>query len=96
MCADAGALMRVTLAPDRASVTSVVPLLPANDRANTDATLAPDGNTVLFLSRAGSGNPILYRIRLDAPGAVPIKVADMPVPEITGGGGLHVHLVAAQ
>ncbi|MYS80287.1 hypothetical protein [Embleya scabrispora] len=34
VCADTGALIRVTLAPDRASV---VPLLPANDRTNTDA-----------------------------------------------------------
>ncbi|MFE5327250.1 hypothetical protein ACFRCG_12785 [Embleya sp. NPDC056575] len=81
VCADRRSLYRVTFADGFASVTNVESLLPpGNERNITEANLAPDAKSILFIAEATSVDSALYDLRLDTPGATPTKITVLPHP----------------
>ncbi|WP_439681874.1 hypothetical protein [Embleya sp. MST-111070] len=81
VCANGRSLYRVTFADGFTSVTNVESLLPAtNERSIAEANLAPDAKSVLFIAETTGVDSALYDLRLDGPGAAPVKIVDLPRP----------------
>ncbi|MGR6998699.1 hypothetical protein ACU686_12265 [Yinghuangia aomiensis] len=77
ICENQQGMLQVTLAADYSKVESVQPLLPPNGGGNVEATLSADGTRMAFLAYR-NGEWALFTLDLTRPGAVPVKLVDVP------------------
>ncbi|MEU8134950.1 hypothetical protein [Streptodolium elevatio] len=77
VCENQHGMLQVTLAASYDRVDAVQPLLPPNEGGNTEATLSADGTRMAFLAYR-AGDWALFTLDLTHPGAVPVKLSDMP------------------